>query len=331
MLDVSQPEIAFALRVVRTGGHLAQRVQSGMALQGLTKSDFSPVTVADFAVQAVVAHALEEAFPEDRLVGEENADPLRSEEGAKTREVVAHYVKQAYEDADEEKVCAWIDHGCGEAAGRFWTLDPIDGTKGYLRGGQYATAFALIEDGVVQLGVLGCPNLGDQCQPELLGLGALLVAKRGAGAWYTTLSEEEDEFHPLHVSDCADPVQARILRSVESGHTNAGQIDEIAKVLGVEAEPVLMDSQAKYATLAAGGGEILLRLLSPKKPDYKEKIWDQAAGSIILEEAGGRITDLNGAPLDFSQGRTLANNTGVFASNGPLHDAVLKAIARVCR
>ncbi len=330
MLDLSHPEVAFALRVVRTGGHLAQRVQSGMALQGLTKSDFSPVTVADFAVQAVVAHALEEAFPEDRLVGEENADQLRSEDGAKTREVVAHYVKQACEDADEEKVCAWIDHGRGGAEGRFWTLDPIDGTKGYLRGGQYATALALIENGEVQLGVLGCPNLGENCRPELLGLGALLVAKRGEGAWYTTLSEEED-FHPLHVSDCADPAQARILRSVESGHTNASQIDEIAKVLNVEAEPVLMDSQAKYATLAAGGGEVMLRLLSPKKPDYKERIWDQAAGSLILEEAGGRITDLNGVPLDFSQGRTLENNTGVVASNGHLHEAVLRAIARVCR
>ena len=169
MLDVSHPEVAFALRVVRTGGRLAQRVQSGMALQGLTKSDFSPVTVADFAVQAVVARALQEAFPTDRLVGEENADQLRDEDGAKTREVVAHYVRQAYEDAGEEDVCAWIDHGGGEPADRFWTLDPIDGTKGYLRGGQYATALALVEDGEVQLGVLGCPNLGEQCQPEKIG------------------------------------------------------------------------------------------------------------------------------------------------------------------
>ena len=88
-----------------------------------------------------------------------------------------------------------------------------------------------------------------------------------------------------------------------------------------------MDSQAKYAVLAAGEGDVLLRLLSPSRPDYREKIWDQAAGSIVIEEAGGRITDLDGKPLDFSHGRTLAKNRGIVATNGHLHDAVLEGAA----
>jgi 3'(2'), 5'-bisphosphate nucleotidase len=92
-----------------------------------------------------------------------------------------------------------------------------------------------------------------------------------------------------------------------------------------------MDSQAKYAVLAGGGGEIMLRLLSPGKEKYKERIWDQAAGAIILEEAGGKITDLYGKALDFGQGRSLINNTGVFASNGALHQAGLDAINAVCK
>ncbi len=111
----------------------------------------------------------------------------------------------------------------------------------------------------------------------------------------------------------------RILRSFEAGHTDAGLIEEFAQYLGVEREPVRMDSQAKYAVLAAGGGELMVRLLSPEKPDYREKVWDQAAGSIIVEEAGGRVSDLNGQALDFAQGRTLKNNRGVLASNGYLH------------
>jgi 3'(2'), 5'-bisphosphate nucleotidase len=90
-----------------------------------------------------------------------------------------------------------------------------------------------------------------------------------------------------------------------------------------------MDSQAKYAVLAAGGGEVILRLLSPKRPDYREKIWDQAAGSIILEEAGGRLTDLSGKPLDFTQGRLLTSNRGVLATNGSLHEKVLQGLAAV--
>jgi len=94
----------------------------------------------------------------------------------------------------------------------------------------------------------------------------------------------------------------------------------------VQVEPVRMDSQAKYAVLASGGGEVILRLLSPEKPDYREKIWDQAAGALILEEAGGRITDLDGRSLDFTQGRMLVKNRGVLATNGRLHDTLLDTL-----
>ena len=81
--------------------------------------------------------------------------------------------------------------------------------------------------------------------------------------------------------------------------------------------------------LAAGRGDMLVRLLSSRQPDYKEKIWDQAAGSIVVEEAGGRITDLHGRALDFTRGRTLAENRGVLASNGFLHTAGLEALAEI--
>jgi 3'(2'), 5'-bisphosphate nucleotidase len=96
--------------------------------------------------------------------------------------------------------------------------------------------------------------------------------------------------------------------------------------LGIAAKPVRMDSQAKYAVLATGRGELYLRLLSPQKPNYREKIWDQAAGSLIVEEAGGKVTDLHGIPLDFTAGKTLAKNHGILASNQYLHDAAINAL-----
>ena len=81
--------------------------------------------------------------------------------------------------------------------------------------------------------------------------------------------------------------------------------------MGVEAEPVRLDSQAKYAILASGAGDLIFRLISPKMPDYKEKIWDQAAGALVVQEAGGgKITDLDGKPLDFTRGRMLTENRG---------------------
>ncbi len=76
-------------------------------------------------------------------------------------------------------------------------------------------------------------------------------------------------------------------------------------------------------------GSLYLRLLSPQKPDYREKIWDQAAGSLIIEEAGGWVTDLHGKPLDFTAGRTLALNRGVLASNGHLHPAAIGALRAI--
>jgi len=341
MLNTSQAEIHFALDVVRRACALAQQVQAEMTVQGVDKADMSPVTVADYAIQALVGHALAEAFPGVALVGEESAAALRTEEGAEMRATILRFVERFVDGATEDDLCDWIDYGTAEPGDRFWTLDPVDGTKGYLRGEQYAVALALIEQGQVVLGVLGCPNLGEDCCPDSSGDGCLLVAQRGEGAWLSSLavggdnplehSTDAGQFRKLAVSAQGDPAQARLLRSVESGHTNIGEIDEIATHLGVQAAPVCLDSQAKYAVLAAGGGEMLFRLLSPKKPDYKERIWDQAAGSIILEEAGGRITDLRGKPLDFGQGRGLEKNTGVFATNGHLHEAGLEAIRAVCR
>ena len=328
MIAMDRPEIAFALNAVRQATTVAQRIQQELAPAALTKKDRSPVTVADYAVQALIGCMLEGAFPDAVLVAEEDSAKLRSPGAEEVLRQVTHYVSQRVPHATTEAVCTWIDRGAGECGNRFWCLDPIDGTKGFLRSDQYAVAFALLEDHSVQVAVLGCPNLSGGCRPEPGGPGSIVVAARGEGAWVGPVAEGE-RFVPLRVSSIASASQTRLLRSFESGHTNVSQIDRLVEVMGVRADPVLMDSQAKYAVLAAGAGDLLVRLLSPDQPDYREKIWDQAAGSLVVEEAGGRITDLRGESLDFSQGRTLAANRGVLASNGHLHQAALDAVEGV--
>jgi HAL2 family 3'(2'),5'-bisphosphate nucleotidase len=338
MIDTHNPEIRFAIQAVRLASRLVRLVQSEMVTPALTKDDRSPVTVADFASQALIAHLLEVAFPQDPLVAEEDAAILRTPEESQSLERVTQFTSQFASGATPESVCAWIDRGGADPlngggdreARRFWTLDPIDGTKGFLRGDQYVVALALIQDGMVQLGSLGCPNLRDGFQSDIGGPGSIVIAARGKGAWITSVENDRGGFEQIQVSDQRDPSQARILRSFESGHTNVSQIDEFAHTLGIQSQdPVRMDSQAKYALLGAGRGDIYLRLLSPSRPDYREKIWDQAAGSLIVQEAGGQVTDLGGKALDFGLGRTLAANRGILASNGRLHPAALEALRAI--
>lgn len=323
------PEAKFAIVAVREAAQLTRRVQQEMCTEALTKGDKSPVTVADFSAQAIVAKRMAEALPEAKLVGEEDAADLNTtEEGRATLAQIQHFLEANIPGVTAEEVCQLIDRGNAKPEGKFWTLDPVDGTKGFLRGDQYAVALALIEDGQVILGVLGCPELNDQLTPELGGTGALLVAKRGEGAYVSSITGSE-EWKPLKVSPCEEVKETRIFRSVETAHTNTGQLGQLSGAMGVEADPIPMDSQAKYAVLAAGGGEMLVRLLSANRPDYREKIWDQAAGSIVVEEAGGRVSDLDGKPLDFSHGTSLLQNRGVLATNGYVHDAALAALKAI--
>lgn len=327
MFDSYKEEAALAVQAVAEAAALCSRIQNELVLKALSKEDRSPVTVADFASQAIVARRLMEAFPGDPLVGEEDSCSLRQPEERDRRGKVEKYVRRVFPEASGEDVLDWIDHGAAEAADRFWTLDPIDGTKGFLRGQQYAVALALIESGEVVLGALGMPNLNMHLEEEPGGSGSMIIAVRGEGAWL--VDPADGSRTRLEASGRVQPDKVRVLRSYESGHTNVSQIDVFVERMGITHPPVRMDSQAKFAVLAGGKGELLLRLLSPARPGYVEKIWDQAAGSIVVEEAGGRVTDLNGKKLDFSMGRELAANTGVLVSNGVLHEASLAVLAEL--
>jgi len=281
-------ELEVAIAAVRSAATVCRAVQQRLVTADtLEKKDKSPVTVADFASQAVVAAALAEALPHDKLVGEEDAHALRQDEQATIRNAVVEQVAGAVgQPVSDEQVLDWIDRGGASAQGdRYWTLDPIDGTKGFLRGEQYAVALALIANGRIALGVLGCPNLpadNGSAQP-----GILLTAVRGEGSQIVPLWDCSDTSGTsIHVSSVNAPAEARFCESVESAHSNQSDSARIAQLLGITAEPVRMDSQCKYATVARGLAQVYLRL--PTRKDYREKIWDHAAGSIVVEEAVGR-------------------------------------------
>src|SRR5262249_16139679 len=226
------------------------------------------------------------------------------------------------EGVGSEEGLAGMDRGTADAtARRYWTLDPIDGTKGFLRREQYAIALALLENGRVEIGVLGCPNL-----PLDGGLGALFTAVRGERTRMQSLWDPRAPARAVSVAALERADQARFCQSVESGRSAQDGSARIAEDLGNQSEPFRIDSQCKYAAVAHNDASIYLRL--PTRADYREKIWDHAAGSLVVECAGGRVTDADGAPLDFTRGATLADNRGIVATCGTIHEEVIAAVLR---
>jgi 3'(2'), 5'-bisphosphate nucleotidase len=313
-----------ALAASRVCAAVQKRLVAGTTLE---KGDRSPVTVADYAAQAIVSYLLEQAFPDIPLVGEEDAEALREPDNAALKDKVLVAVASVLPGLSEETVLAAIDRGThsGGPTGRHWVLDPIDGTKGFLRLDQYAVALGLIEDGQVTLGVLGCPNMPHDADDEQGGRGCLFIAVKGQGATSRTLDDASET--KVVVDSVADAAQARFCESVESGHTAQGDSARVADELGITRPPFRIDSQCKYAAVARGDASIYLRL--PTRKDYVEKIWDHAAGVAVITEAGGMVTDVRGEPLDFSLGRGLSRNKGVVVTNGRFHDQVITAVRGV--
>lgn len=344
-------ELQVAQLAVQRAAILTKAVFHEKAKGTVSKDDKSPVTIGDFGAQALIIAAIKKNFPDDEVVGEEEASDLRSNKELSSKIwALVKDIKLSDSEADslvggpiktEDDMLNAIDLGnsAGGPKGRIWALDPIDGTKGFLRGGQYAVCLALMVDGDVKVGVLGCPNLPvDDKKPltedmgsaasDAEGMGVLFSAVQGEGATgrqLTTGALSSDS--PINVSKITDVSQGVMCESVEAGHSSKGDNADIAKILGITGKPVQMDSQAKYGSVARGAGDFYLRL--PVRKDYVEKIWDHAAGDLIVREAGGQVTDIHGKRLDFSIGRTLRDNKGVVATPAPVHAEVLKAVKQV--
>ena len=316
-------ELQVALEVLRQAAGISCQIRSQLINpDAILKPDASPVTVADFAVQALVCRALNRSFPQDAIVAEEDADQLRLPEMTSVLAQVTDDLLPAVPDATADRVCDWIDLGKGQPQGRFWVLDPIDGTKGFIRGDQYALALALIDNGQIVVGVLACPALPRQ---QGRHSGQLFYAVRGAGAFAATEDNQPDI--RLALPERLPAESFRLLESVEIHLNDRRYQERIARQLGMTLSPLRVDSQVKYGLLAMGQGAIYLRLPPAHAAEQHEKIWDHAAGVLIVEEAGGRVSDMDGLPLDFTVGNELAANRGIVAAWPGIHAKAISLLS----
>uniref|UniRef100_A0A1J3EK93 SAL1 phosphatase n=1 Tax=Noccaea caerulescens TaxID=107243 RepID=A0A1J3EK93_NOCCA len=341
-----EKELDAAKKAASLAARLCQKVQKALLQSDVqSKSDKSPVTVADYGSQAVVSLVLEKELTSElfSLVAEEDSGDLRKDGSQDTLERITKLVNDTL--ATEESfggstlstndLLRAIDCGTSEGGpvGRHWVLDPIDGTKGFLRGDQYAVALGLLEEGKVVLGVLACPNLplasiagnnnnNNNNKSSSNEIGCLFFATLGSGTYMQLLDSKSAPIR-VQVSSVENPEEASFFESFEGAHSLHDLSSSIANKLGVKAPPVRIDSQAKYGALSRGDGAIYLRF--PHK-GYREKIWDHVAGAIVVTEAGGIVTDAGGKPLDFSKGKYLDLDTGIIVANEKLMPLLLKAV-----
>lgn len=345
-----------ALSAVREACAVTELVRARLCESDtMQKADKSPVTVADFAAQAIMILLLKRQFPGIPFVAEEDARELRAPAGEVLLEAVVAWVRQCpqLELVSPEEVLDAIDSGGFEPSscfdgGQFWCIDPIDGTKGFLRNDQYAVCLGLVHcasnylgamSGRPILGVLGCPRLPsslpaageERLQPRGVVLHAVVGQGVVAASWRPARAGISKSDHESDVSLDARSICApsRFVESVEAHSTDQTVSAQVAKLAGLAHAPLRLDSQAKYAAVARGDAAAYLRLAG-----YRHHIWDHAAGACIVAESGGRVTDAEGAPLNFAAGRTLSDNRGgivataACTADSALHGTVVCAIAQ---
>jgi len=263
-------ELEVARAVAREAAALVA-TYDGRALEVQHKTGDEPVSVADLAASELIVKRLSEAFPDDAILSEELPD-----DGARLSKP------------------------------RVWMIDPIDGTRDFLRGEDgCAVMIGLCRDGRPVLGAVAHPATG------ILWLGAV-----GVGAW----RERPDGTRvPLRVSEVTHPADIRL---VASKSHRSDYYARFRLALGITDELRLGSVGLKVARVSEGARDLYVY------PGGHAKVWDSCGPEAILTAAGGRLTDTEGQPLRYLDPE-LRHPRGMLASNGLVHDSALEAVARL--
>jgi len=259
-----QRELDVAAELARRAGELIRGyLSSGLPVE--RKAGNEPVTEADRQANALLVAGLGAAFPGDGLLSEEAPDD-----------------------------------GSRFSRERVWMVDPIDGTKDFIRGESgFAVMIGLLVGERPALGVVYQP-IGDR----------LYTAASGRGAWTSVGGAAPVR---IHVSDVRDPAQIRMVAS--KSHREA-VIDQVRAALGITDELNVGSVGLKLGLIARGERDLYVN------PSGHSKLWDVCGPEAILVEAGGRLSDARGEPLAY-RGQALGNLRGLIASNGRVHDEVV--------
>ena len=286
------------------------------------KGGAEPVTIADYGAQAILCRAIARLFPQDAVIAEEGAAQFLQLVSAAEREEVRRQVSAVLaKEVSEAQLCLWLDHGQGREAARTWVIDPIDGTKGFIALRHYVVAVGQLDARrQVVAGLLAAPGWP--------GGGQLLYTKSGRALMEPLAGGAARR---LLVSQRREPADMLLMDSYEPSHSSRSRVAALQAAAGLAAARLeRIDSQEKYGRVAAGAADLYLRL-GRQGGRMVHRIWDHAAGTALVQAAGGIVSDLDGSALDFSLGATLARNQGVIAANPHIHEQVVAAATAVMR
>ena len=287
------------------------------------KIDNTPVTLADYGSQIIILFQLINQFSLDSFISEENLSELYKHKKQQVTEIckLVRYIFPEINIKDilshESKV-----HPYGK---RVWVIDPLDGTKGFIYNRQFSVAIALIENNKIKLGILACPKINKLNSIKYNDEGGYtFFAEQGKGAFF--ISAHNKLIQKININNKVKNVNVLYAESFDSSHINKQIHDQVANLLHIKDHVVKVDSQIKYALVASGDVSFYLRF--PRHRDYKEYIWDHAAGQAIVEEAGGTVTDVFGNKIAYEKSNKLSKNFGIVASHGWIHDDIVKILSK---
>ncbi|XP_006347151.1 putative PAP-specific phosphatase, mitochondrial isoform X2 [Solanum tuberosum] len=281
----------------------------------LEKNDQTPVTIADFGVQALVSLEMNRLFPSIPLVAEEDSAFLRSNNLVGSVVDVVKDKATLGDEVTEDNILKAVDRGGKDAyvfapePATYWILDPIDGTRGFVKGSEalYVVGLALVVEGKIVLGVMGCPNWHEDCSDNsIIGVqenqssrsGIIMVSHVGCGTWTKRLSdiltnESPHTWTRCSVDSCQMVQGARVTipesqtwKSLPlSGLFDAKKDSENIGEGNILLLSACCGSLCKYLMVASGRASVYIQ---GKKATSIIKVWDHAVGIICVHEAGGK-------------------------------------------
>lgn len=266
------------------------------------KQNQSPVTLADFASQIFIISKLKKAFPQDQFIAEEDDSAFIGEREERT-------INECFKSLGLRGIenLKTILNYRGDDSNRQWTIDPIDGTEGFLKNLSYAIGIGFMIDSDPKLSSIAAPNYNGK---DL----AVFSAEKGKGA---KASYDNGKFSIIKISSQKLLKNAAICRSLHHDQPWTLKFTEIAGIT----KTIQMDGMGKFCLIADGSFDIFTR---PERNITNS--WDYMPGDLIVREAGGRVSDLIGNPLRYEKSKCLLTSPGIIASNGLLHEETLKII-----